>query len=364
MILETIGPSIIPALVRHLGDPNDDVRAIVAAALGHLHALETVPRWPRSSKTRATWCGKASSRRWVRLGVPATTPRAQTRGLGRGAACWAERSGGLSGGKSDRIPSPPADPIELAVATLESALGDPCSAVRTQAALALGQFGRAAAAVAPRLIGLLQEADETVRCQAARALGEIGGDDDGATVAALVDLLRDASATVKVSAARALGALSKAAAPSVPALVPLLQDRDEAVRTAAAEAIAQVGPLDQAATNNLSLGLGNRDNVVRAQTAEALGPSARRLRRPRRLWSRRRPTAMTGSAPRPWKHWAKSARRAAAIAVPGLVRALRDRDNWVSALAAEALGQMGDSADGAIPALVRSLSHVNSRSAP
>ena len=43
LILETIGPSIIPALVRHLHDPHDDVRAIAAAALGHLHALETVP---------------------------------------------------------------------------------------------------------------------------------------------------------------------------------------------------------------------------------------------------------------------------------------------------------------------------------
>ena len=43
LILETIGPSIIPALVRHLHDPHEHVRAIVAAALGHLHALETVP---------------------------------------------------------------------------------------------------------------------------------------------------------------------------------------------------------------------------------------------------------------------------------------------------------------------------------
>ena len=43
LILETIGPSIIPALVRHLHDPHEHVRAIVAAALGQLHALETVP---------------------------------------------------------------------------------------------------------------------------------------------------------------------------------------------------------------------------------------------------------------------------------------------------------------------------------
>ena len=42
LILETIGPSIIPALVRHLRDPNEYIRAIVVAALGHLRALETV----------------------------------------------------------------------------------------------------------------------------------------------------------------------------------------------------------------------------------------------------------------------------------------------------------------------------------
>ena len=38
LILETIGPSIIPALVRDLRDPHAHVRAIVAAALGRLHA--------------------------------------------------------------------------------------------------------------------------------------------------------------------------------------------------------------------------------------------------------------------------------------------------------------------------------------
>ena len=43
LILETIGPSIIPALVRHLGDSNEDVRSIAVAALGHLHAMDAVP---------------------------------------------------------------------------------------------------------------------------------------------------------------------------------------------------------------------------------------------------------------------------------------------------------------------------------
>ncbi len=270
LILETIGPSIIPALVRHLRDPNDDVRAIVVAALGHLRALEMVA----SLSTLATDSSNVV-RQSVVVAMEAlgSTRKSSARSLGgvgwrrsilgrliRRPKLWSRRS----------APLPPVDPIELAVTTLESALGDPCAAVRAQAALALGRIGTDAAAVSPRLIGLLEDGDETVRCQAAQALGEIGGE-DGAIVAALVNVLRDPSSEVKVSAARALGALRTAAAPAVAAIVPLLQDRDESVRIAAATAIAQVGPLSQAATNDLSHGLDSRDNVVRAQTAEALG---------------------------------------------------------------------------------------------
>ena len=57
-----------------------------------------------------------------------------------------------------------------------------------------------AAALAPGLIGMLKEADETIRCQAAHALGQVGGE-VGATVAALVELLNDDSAPVKEAAA-------------------------------------------------------------------------------------------------------------------------------------------------------------------
>ena len=86
------------------------------------------------------------------------------------------------------------------------------------------------------LIRLLKDPDETVRCQAAEALGQVGGA-EGATVVALAELLQDASAPVKASAARALGALKKAAVGAVPALVRLLQDREESVRTAAAQKV-------------------------------------------------------------------------------------------------------------------------------
>ena len=43
MIVATIGPSTIPALVRHLDDPHEHVRATSAAALGLLGDPDTVP---------------------------------------------------------------------------------------------------------------------------------------------------------------------------------------------------------------------------------------------------------------------------------------------------------------------------------
>jgi HEAT repeat protein len=358
LILETIGPSIIPALVRHLRDPHDDVRAIVVAALGHLHAGETVAALAALATDPSDVVRQSVAAAMGSLGSSSTGSARIQRGLGRRSGFLGRAIWGSVRRKTRTAPSLPADPIELAVATLESALGDPSAAVRSQAALALGRIGPAAAAVAPKLVGLLREGDETVRCQAAQALGEIGGE-DGDTVAALVDLLPDASAEVRVSAARALGALRKAATPSVPALVPLLQDRDDAVRTAAAEAIAQVGWLDHAATCDLSKGLASPDNVVRAQTAEALGTIGAAAEEAAPALVDATTDENDRVRAKAVEALGKIGEHAAAIAIPGLVRALRDRDNWVSALAAEALGQMGESADGAIPALVRSLSHPN-----
>src|SRR5205085_8104984 len=43
LILAAIGPSTIPALVRHLHDEHEHVRAIAVAALGQLRAVETMP---------------------------------------------------------------------------------------------------------------------------------------------------------------------------------------------------------------------------------------------------------------------------------------------------------------------------------
>jgi HEAT repeat protein len=362
LIIATIGPSTIPALVRHLHDSHEHVRGIAAESLGHLHALETVPLLTSLAQDSSEvvrqcvvaalglLCGECAGLARKEVGKkPARSRRLRERAILL-----------LFRGRNRHALVPPPDPFELSMSILESALTDESVTVRIVAARSLGQIGPRAVKSVSGLIGLLKDADETVRCQAAESLGQVKSENE-ATVAALTELLQDASAPVKAAAARALGALKKAAAAAVPLLVPLLQDRDEGVRNAAAEAIAQVGALNEAATDSLAEGLSSPDSSVRAQTAEAIGTigAAAEDVAPALV------EAMTDNNDRvratAVEALGKIGESAAAASVPGLVRALRDRDNWVSALAAEALGQMGDSADGAVPALIRALGHLNAQ---
>jgi HEAT repeat protein len=356
-ILADIGPAGVPLLVRALQDPDENVRAVAAAALGRLQAFEALPMLVRAAHDPSEWvrlslvealghvCGpdtRVTQKKWsIRLAV---------RGAGRWykwVFLWRKWYWHF------RLPHP----VELAVATLRAALADPATPVRRQAALTLGQIGPAAAAAAPELVALLADADESVRCQAAESLGKLG-DPAEATVAALAGLLQDASAAVRAAAARALGALKQGAAAAVPELGRLVQDRDEGVRQAAAEAIAQVGAVDGAATPILVEGLSSRDNVVRAQTAEALGTIGESA-------ADTTPALVRSLADANDRVRAKAAEAlgkigaAAAEAVPALTRALQDRDNRVSALAALALGEMGPASAEAVPALTRALGHIN-----
>ena len=85
MILETIGPSIIPGLVRHLRDQDEDVRAIVAAALGHLHAVETVAALAALAKDPSDVVRQSVVTAMGSLGRSSTGSARTQRGLGRTA---------------------------------------------------------------------------------------------------------------------------------------------------------------------------------------------------------------------------------------------------------------------------------------
>jgi HEAT repeat protein len=351
LILAAIGPSTAPSLVRHLNDPSEHVRAISASTLGHLCVREA---------TAELVARVEDASELVRLSA------VEALGLIAAGGARAERSRRVrmprrKRGRWDffrrrRVDAVEGDPTTLAVAALQRSLGDSFATVRCQAAASLGRAGAAGFGAADALAGLFQDPDETVRCRAAEAFGQIGGAAD-----VLAGVLDDPAADVRAAAARGLKSLGRAAAGAVPKLVDLMQDRDEAVRTAATEAVAAAGTLNGDSTNKLAAGLTSPDTVVRAQTAEALGtvgasaeyaapPLVEALQDSNDVVRAKAAEAL-----------GKLGETAAEIAIPSLVRALRDPDSWVSALAAEALGEMGGTSEGAVPGLMRAMSHVNAQ---
>lgn len=354
VIFADIGPAAIPALVRHLHDEHEHVRAIAAGALGHLRVRGTIVLLVSLSRDSSDIVRQSLIEA---LGIIASSgfvpSDAQPTRVTIPHRLWRSLKW-----RSPFVAVSSIEPVDLAVQTLQAALADSSLSVRAQAARALGRIGPPAVVAASSLVGLLKDEDETVRQAAIEAVGKVGGS-TAAIVDALVEVLQDASPSLRVLAARELGAMGAAASEAFSALAPLLQDRDESVRDAAAEAIGQIGHLNDEATEGLVVGLVSPDSVVRAQAAEALGtigesaqgtaPSLVDVLTDQNDTVRAKAVEALG----------KIGEAVADVAVIGLVRALRDQDNVVSSLAAEALGQMGELADVAIPSLIYSLQHIN-----
>ncbi len=170
LVLATIGPSTIPALLRHLHDPQEHVRARCgglprpAQRGGHRPG----PRNPQPGPECPGPAERGRSLGSTRVGPDGVHPRDDARfspPLAQGPS-W--RGGGGTGEGERRLP--PCDPVDLAVKTLETALSDESAAVRTQAVESLGRIGSPASAVVPGLIALLKDPDESVRCETADAL--------------------------------------------------------------------------------------------------------------------------------------------------------------------------------------------------
>ncbi len=358
-VLADIGPAALPILTAHLHDSHENVRAIASGAVGRLHALEALPALVKMRRDPSDWVRESMVEALGRIGGASWGLARRRRLLGRALQAprrllaWVVRSktAAATAGNAAAL-------IDRAVFTLRAALTDPATAVRTQAARALGLIGPAAAASTADLIDLLRDENEMVRCQAAESLGKVDGPTEK-VVAALVGLLQDVSQAVRAAGARTLGSLKGKAEEAVPGGWCLCcRTGEESVRQAAAEAVGRIGTLNGDATPKLVEGLANLDNVVRAETAEALGSIGETA-------VEATPALVQALKDSNDRVRAKAAEalgkigEGAAEAVPSLVRALRDKDNWVSAMAAEALGEMGESADDAIPALVRSLDHIN-----
>ena len=196
-----MGPSVIPALVRHLNDPNEHVRSVVVAGIGRLHSIESIPLVAELSQDPSPFVRQSVAEALGVLGKQRAVVTGKRRFFRRRQSLSKGGMGWWRTWRKVATPSALLNPVELAVKSLELALDDESTAVRTQAASSLGQIGKPAAAVAPKLISLSREGDESLRCQAVQAVGEIGGEIE-ATRAALIDLLQDPSSSVKATAAR------------------------------------------------------------------------------------------------------------------------------------------------------------------
>lgn len=166
--------------------------------------------------------------------------------------------------------------------------------------------------------------DSSVRYDAAKALGKIGGTP---AVGPLVAALSDANKHVRQQAAWSLGRLGDARA--VEPLIALLQDDEESVLKAAVLALGQIG--DSRAQAPLVSVLTKGDQATRRAAADALdelGWTPDRDEAGASYWAIRR-------------EWHKCV-EIGSPAVETLISALKHRDKQVRQLVARGLGQIGD----------------------
>ena len=156
---------------------------------------------------------------------------------------------------------------EVAVPPLIAALDDEREHVREHAAYALGAVGEKAV---DALIAALGDEREHVRGFAAYALGDMGARAGAAAAAALCALRHDPDAWVRRNAAEALGTIELHPEEAVPALAALLADEDAQVRFNAAYALAHFGPAAAAATDALAAALRDENRYVQGHSTAAL----------------------------------------------------------------------------------------------
>jgi HEAT repeat protein len=151
--------------------------------------------------------------------------------------------------------------LGVSVERVSGDLASPNWQVRSSALVSLERLGDRKAL--PVIVRALKDSDPRVRAEAARALGALA---DPAATDPLVAALSDTSAEVRINATTSLGRLKSSSA--VPVLASLLNDRDPRVSLASAEALARMR--DAAATRILVKSLADSDGRVRARAAHVL----------------------------------------------------------------------------------------------
>ncbi len=250
--------------------------------------------------------------------------------------------------------------------------------VRPAAARALANLGPRAAAATPELVRALHDKVNGTCWEATVALGRIGGP----AVPGLTSALQEEDATVRCAAARGLGEAGPESAPAVPALIQMLTRDSPAERAAAAQSLARIGtPAVAPLINVLVRERGAAREAAAAALLQHYGRPGPHLAADRTSTADETAAAreqaigvlaasglanelvtklLAGAVKDPAPGVRLAALKALAQghwnlqpALPNLVAGLRDESPMVREWSARALGKIGPPAKAAIPGLTR-----------
>lgn len=227
----------LPVLIAALNDPESEVRAQAAGALGNLGSGDNVD-------------SSEAAPRLVELTKDANP-------MVRSAAAWALGHVGAT--------------AEVAVPALASLVEDENPEVRNNALTSLEQAGPEVALALPQLVAALKDPDAAVRTWVAKLIG-LGGERSQQATDALIERLADPSVNVRVWSAFALRSIGAPASAAIPRLAKSLgEDPEPKMRVEAARALAAFGPLAGAAGDALVAACRDPDDEVRLWSLFAIG---------------------------------------------------------------------------------------------
>lgn len=237
-------------------------------------------------------------------------------------------------------------PLPAVLAVFKEALKDADEEVRQQGATGLARLGSRAETAVDALAAALKDRNATVRQHVAYTLAQIGPEARPA-VLALAAALHDDQAVVRQLAAQALSVIGPAAKAAVPALLIALKDAEAGVRLSAVEALGNIGPAAKDTVPALLTVLDKGDNgpVPPGRFGRFGAPFAQPFASPRYL----SPASARQLAAEALGRIGPDAR----AAVPALFKLLKDGGS-LEGTAAAALRGIGKPA---VPALVEGLQH-------